>query len=447
MSPFAAELPQTGVEAGPEAERVVVPKPKPVSPSRPPRPSRPSNPRRLAVDILLEWQGSGTYADALLATADQKHTFANASDRALLQALVLGVLRHKTMLDIWIAELNRRGRLTDPVRWILRLGLFQLLKMGVAEHAAVDESVSLTYDEKPLVNAILRRAIEEKDHLLAIEEDAPIHERYSLPDFLVERWRWLFGEDGMRKLVELMGQPSETFVRLNRLKPWDEVPVGLVPVEGVPDFFRAADVPRAALEEGQCYVQDPSTWFACAMLAPEPGQTVLDACAAPGGKSAVLAQMMENRGRLVATDTSARRLKRLSENLTRLGVTAAECRVVDWTAADVPDDGVRYDRILLDVPCSNTGVMRRRVDVRWRVTPAVVAEMVEVQWRILAATIPRLAPGGRLVYSTCSLEPSENDAQVDRVLAAFPHLRLLEKKSVLPHETGFDGAFAALFQA
>ncbi len=399
------------------------------------------------MDILLEWQASGTYADALLVAADERHTFANSSDRALLHALVLGVLRHKTMLDIWIKELNRRGRLTDPVRWIIRLGLFQLLKLGVAEHAAVDESVRLTYDERPLVNAILRRAIDEKEHLLAIEGDAPAHERYSLPDFLIERWRWLFGEEGMLKLADLMAQPAETFVRLNRLKPWDDPPVGLSPVEGVPDFFRAADVPRAALEAGTGYVQDPSTWFACALLAPAPDQTVLDACAAPGGKAALLAQMMENRGRLVATDTSARRIKRLSENLSRLGVTNAECRLTDWAAAGLSDDGLRYDRILLDVPCSNTGVMRRRVDVRWRVTPAVVAEMATVQWQLLAATIPRLAPGGRLVYSTCSLEPAENDVQVERVLAEYPHLRLVEKKVVLPHETGFDGAFAALFES
>ncbi|MFN0126196.1 MAG: RsmB/NOP family class I SAM-dependent RNA methyltransferase [Verrucomicrobiales bacterium] len=401
----------------------------------------------MAVELLLDWQSSGTYADALLVTADQRHVFANVSDRALLHALVLGVLRNKTMLDIWIAELNRRGRLTDPVRWILRLGLFQLLKMGVAEHAAVDESVNLTYEEKPLVNAILRRAIDERDHLLAIEADAPVHERFSLPDFLVERWRWLFGQDGMMKLVELMAQPAETFVRLNRLKPWDEPPIGLAPVEGMPDFFRAADVPRAALEAGTCYVQDPSTWFACALLAPSPGQTVLDACAAPGGKAALLAQFMENQGRLVATDTSTRRLKRLTENLTRLGVMNAEVKIADWAAADPVDDGLRYDRILLDVPCSNTGVIRRRVDVRWRVTPAVVAEMAEVQWRILTATIPRLKPGGRLIYSTCSLEPAENDVQVERVLGEYPDLRLIEKKLILPHETGFDGAFAALLEA
>lgn len=399
------------------------------------------------MEILLQWQQSGTFADALLATADQRHSFANPSDRALLHALVLGVLRHKTMLDIWIAELNRRGRLTDPVRWILRLGLFQLIKMGVAEHAAVDESVSLTYDERPLVNAILRRAIDEKDHLLAIEEDAPIHERASLPDFLVERWRWLFGEEGMLQLVEMMGRPSEAFVRLNRLKPWTEPPPGLEPVEGVPDFFRAPDLPRAALEAGTCYAQDPSTWFACALLAPRPGEVVLDACAAPGGKSAILAQLMENTGRLVATDTSPRRMKRLADNLRRLGVTIAECSVVDWTADTVADDGARFDAILLDVPCSNTGVMRRRVDVRWRVSTAVVAEMAEVQWKILSATIPRLAPGGRLVYSTCSLEPAENDSQVERVLSTFPHLRLVEKKLITPHETGFDGAFAALFEA
>lgn len=401
----------------------------------------------MALDILLDWQASGTYADALLATADKTHTFANPSDRALLHALVLGVLRHKTMLDIWISELNLRGKLTDPVRWILRLGLFQLFKMGVAEHAAVDEAVRLTYEEKPLVNAILRRAIEEKEHLLAVEEDAPLHEKHSLPDFLVERWRWLFGEEGMRKLLDLTGQPAEVFVRLNRLKPWEQQPEGLEPVEDMPDFFRVRELPRGELEKGTCYAQDPATWFACAMLDARPGHTVLDACAAPGGKAALLAQFMENQGRLIAADTSARRLKRLGENLARLGVTNAECRNVDWTADAVPDDGERYDRILLDVPCSNTGVIRRRVDVRWRVTPAVVAEMAGVQWKILENTIPRLKPGGQLVYSTCSLEPAENDRQIERVLAAFPHLSLVEKRLIAPHERGFDGAYAAVLSA
>jgi 16S rRNA (cytosine967-C5)-methyltransferase len=394
--------------------------------------------------VLIEWEESGTYADALLAGVDETTPFANPSDRALLHALVLGVLRYKTMLDIWIAELNQRGRLTAPVRWILRLGLFQLLKMGLAEHAAVDESVRLTFEEKPLVNAILRRAIEEKDHLLAIEEDAAAWERFSLPDFLIERWRWLFGEEGMVKLAALMSQPSEMFVRINRLKPWPAVPAGAQPIDEAPDFFKVSSLPRPELEAGHCYVQDPSTWFAVAMLDVHPGMTVLDACAAPGGKAALLAQFMENQGLLVATDSSPRRIRRLAANLKRLGVTCADCRAIDWKSTRPGDDGQRYDRILLDVPCSNTGVMRRRVDVRWRVTPAVVAEMAETQARILRATIPLLAPGGKLSYSTCSLEPAENDQQVDRTLAEFPNLTLVEKKLILPHETGFDGAFVAI---
>ncbi len=413
-------------------------------PAREKRPPRPLNAREIALQILGNWNTGGSYADALLAEWDQRVQLSR-SDRALLHALVLGVLRHKKILDVWIAELNERGELSPVVEWCLRLGLFQLLKLGVAEHAAVNETVDLAPEGRTLVNAILRRAIDEKEHLLAIEEDAPLHEKHSLPDFLVERWRWLFGEEGLRKLLGLIDEPAEVFVRLNRLKPWPEPPAGAEPVEGVPDFFRVPELPREALDAGHCYVQDPATWFAPAMLDVKPGHTVLDACAAPGGKSAILAQFMENSGRLVASDNSARRLRRLQENLQRLGVTCFETPVLDWTQPDLPDDGVRYDRILLDVPCSNTGVIRRRVDVRWRVTHQSVAEMVDVQWRILKNAIPRLLPGGRLVYSTCSLEPAENDKQVERILAEYPFLKLEQSKLITPHETGFDGAFAACF--
>ncbi len=417
-----------------------------MEPPRQPAP-RPANPRRLALSVLLEWETSHTFADALIDHAAKAAVFAHASDRALLNALVLGVLRHKTILDIWIDELNHRSRLTPPVRWILRLGLFQLFKLGVPAHAAVDETVALSHDERPLINAILRRALDEKEHLLAVEEDAPLHEKYSLPDFLVERWRWLFGAEGLQRLLDLSQQPAETFIRLNRLRPWTEPPPGAEPVAGMPDFFHVPTLPQAALEAGHCYAQDPATWFAPALLDVQPGHTVLDACAAPGGKAALLAQFMENRGTLVATDTNGRRLKRLAANLERLGITCAEFATVNWSADDVPDDGRRFDRILLDVPCSNTGVLRRRVDVRWRVTPTGIGEMADVQAKILRHTLPRLKPGGLLVYSTCSLEPAENDRQIDQLLAEFPGLTLREKKLITPHETGFDGAFAALLQA
>lgn len=415
--------------------------------AEPARGPRLTNARQVALQVLQEWERVQTYAEELIEQTLARVTLGHASDRALINALVLGVLRNKTMLDIWIDELNQREHLAPAVRWILRLGLFQLFKLKIPPHAAVAETVELAQQERRFVNAVLREALREKEHLLAVEEAAAAHEKYSLPDFLVARWRWLFGAEGATRLMELTAQPAETFVRLNRLRPWAEPPPGAEPVEGVPDFFRVTELPHAALKAGHCYAQDPATWFAPALLRPQPDQTVLDACAAPGGKTAILAQLMENQGTLVATDINPQRLRRLKANLQRLGVTCAQVEEVNWGAPEVPDDGRRYDRILLDVPCSNTGVMRRRVDVRWRVSPAVIAEMADLQARILRQTLLRLKPNGLLCYSTCSLEPAENDRQIERLLEEFPRFTLLEKKLITPHETGFDGAFIAVLRA
>jgi 16S rRNA (cytosine967-C5)-methyltransferase len=172
---------------------------------------------------------------------------------------------------------------------------------------------------------------------------------------------------------------------------------------------------------------------------------VLDACAAPGGKAAYLAQFMQNQGRLIVCDNVPRRLGRLQENLARLQVGIAECGTVDWTQP-LPTawQGLKFDRILVDAPCSNTGVMRRRVDVRWRLEPGIFAEMAALQTKILTATSALTKPGGALVYSTCSLDREENEDVVTAFLAAHPDFRLVETRASLPWRDGFDGAFAAL---
>ncbi len=401
------------------------------------------SPRSLALDLLLRWQDSDVFIDQLLADADRRHTL-SPPDRALLHALVLGVLRHGNLLDLWIDRL-RQGKLKDGPRWILRLGLFQFMHMGMPEHAAVNESVRLARHEKGLINAILRSAIREKSTLQAVAELAPADIRYSLPEFLCERWERRFGVGAFHRLAARTQEPAAAFVRLNRLKPQPTPDLG-EPVPDAPDFFRVQHLPRPELAAGTVYAQDPATSVAPAMLAPTPGSRVLDACAAPGGKTAMLAQMMENRGTLLATDLQAVRLDRLSGNLSRLGVTCAAVESLDWSVPRPAGDNRMFDFILLDVPCSNTGVLQRRVDGRWRLTEDDIPRMAALQWKIVENTVPRLAPGGRLVYSTCSLEPEENEAQAERMVAAFPHLRRTITREVLPHETGWDGAFATAFE-
>ena len=189
-------------------------------------------------------------------------------------------------------------------------------------------------------------------------------------------------------------------------------------------------------------LKDPSTLAACSLLDPQPGERVLDACAAPGGKTSFIAELMKNDGVLLACDRDERRVETLSDNLKRLGVEIARAIRHDWKKQTL-EGQAPFDRILIDVPCSNTGVMRRRVDVRWRLTPDDFPRMAAEQFRIVREIVPLLKRNGVLVYSTCSLEPEENEEVVNAILKEFPFLRLDEQKSVVPFRDGFDGAYAA----
>jgi 16S rRNA (cytosine967-C5)-methyltransferase len=209
------------------------------------------------------------------------------------------------------------------------------------------------------------------------------------------------------------------------------------------NFARLADIPSEALAAGHCYIQDPSTAAPCLLLDPKPGERVLDACAAPGGKTAYLAELMKNEGFILACDRDAGRIRTLQDNLGRLGVSIAKCVQHDWANGSQPQNEEGFDRLLVDAPCSNTGVMRRRVDVRWRLTPKDFLRMQKEQLRILRTTIPLLKPGGTLVYGTCSIEPEENEEVLGLITREFPFLKLLEQVSLLPFRDGFDGAFAA----
>jgi 16S rRNA (cytosine967-C5)-methyltransferase len=191
-------------------------------------------------------------------------------------------------------------------------------------------------------------------------------------------------------------------------------------------------------------MQDPSTAIAPRLLAPQPGHRVLDACAAPGGKTALLAQLMENQGEIIACDVSPGRLRRLDGNLNRLHVTNAHIEEHDWSDPQIPAFAKPgFDRILLDVPCSNTGVMRRRVDVRWRLQPDDITAQTQTQTQLLKNCLRVLKPGGILVYSTCSIEPAENEQLVASVLESTPGYEPVKLRHSFPPDDQMDGAFAA----
>jgi 16S rRNA (cytosine967-C5)-methyltransferase len=324
----------------------------------------------------------------------------------------------------------------------MRMGLEQLLFLEIPAHAAVGETVALAgKHERALVNAILRRADRERDMLWVMAQTLPVSTRYSLPDFLVGKWQRHFGEAETLRLCQLIDRPVSLFVRRNVLAETATAPEGATALTDYPDFYSVQTIPREWLAAGHGYVQDPATWGAIKLLAPQAGEKVLDACAAPGGKSALIYQVCRGQIQLTATDMSVGRLKRLRENFARLLIKTAEVRQADWSQpAPVTQ---LYDAILLDVPCSNTGVIQKRVDVRWQLDQAKIKQLIELQRRIISNVIPHLAPGGRLVYSTCSMEPEENAQQVAWIENQFPQLQCEQTRFSAPHLTGYDGAYAA----
>lgn len=402
------------------------------------------NIRRAAHAALHAWGQGHDYAETLVERHAQRYQLSSA-DRGLLNAIIFGVLRHRRVLDHWINEM-RRGKLDNDARDLLRIGLFQVLILSIADHAAVNETVEAgKANIRGLLNAVLRRAVGQKNKLLETLNELPPAELHSHPDWLFKRWRKHYGLDQAIALMEWNQEPAENFARYN---PLCGQPCPLEnPLTNVPGFFQIEGaVPMKLIREGVIYMQDPATRHSVEMLAPQPGETILDACAAPGGKAAMIAAAMNNQGTLVATDSNEKRLPRLEENLKNLHIRCAEISQHDWLEP-APDKWKGFfDGILLDVPCSNTGVLRRRVDARWRMQPKDLSDLPVIQRRILENALPCLKQGGRLVYSTCSIEPEENTKLVAAFLSEHPELRLIAEKQVLPCVDHTDGAYGALIQ-
>ena len=410
-----------------------------------------SNPRAVSRDILKNWKPDGEFATNLIDQAARRHAL-DARDRALVNTLVLGVLRNITLLDHWIGLIRSKGPLKPGLRWILRQGLFELMMMRTPAHATVSQTVKLAKRfEKPVVNAILRRAVSDTAELNAMVAQLPLATRFSLPEHMVERWEQHHGRSATIALCEWMNEPATFTFRANPLAPNAEHLLArnysARPVEDQPGFFTADSLPLEAIEDGLCYVQDPSTATAPTLLKPNPGERVLDACAAPGGKSSILAALMNNRGELVCVDQQEKRVAMTEQNLTRMGVTCASFLCHDWLENDAFTPELKkgqFDRILADVPCSNSGVMRRRVDVRWRLaSQQTFREMQRIQLAIVDKLIPLLSPGGTLVYSTCSIEPEENEEVVQSILERHPALSASDELLMLPFITDTDGGYAA----
>lgn len=354
------------------------------------------------------------------------------------------------------------------MRALLRTGLYQLFILDrIPDHAAVNETVELARKlgfaaQAGFVNALLRGCLRERDSLerdLANLKESQLDLGYSHPRWLCERWAERLGPDQVRSLLTWNNQSPSVYGRVNLLKTspadWparlgaEGVETAAVEFDWVPAgwILRFERVPAltslASFREGFFYVQDPSTLLAVVELGARPGESILDLCAAPGGKTTAIAQMMNNEGRITAFDPDPVRRRLIRENCDRLGVT--NVRVPEGRPTR---PGELFDRILIDAPCSNTGVMRRRAELRWRITAAEIQRLRGVQLGLLRQAASSLKPGGTLVYSTCSLEPEENERVVEEFLkdASASGWVLLRQRQLSPLVEGVDGAYVAVLQ-
>ena len=442
-----------------------------------------NSPRRLAVEILNRIDEAAAYAEPLLDAALSGTALANPHDRGLLTELVYGTLRMRGRLDWIIGQLYRgdAAALETGVRNILRTGLYQLWYSDrIPPFAAVNEAVGIARKTCPaasgLVNALLRTAIQKKDGIawpdMAKGSGKAISVIHSHPRWLVERWLDEFGIDETIAICRANNAVPPLALRVNSLKASREQAVAALAKEGIAAEsapFSADGIilasPAAGLREtaswrdGLIRIQDEASQLIALLLSPEPGESLLDLCAGTGGKTLHLAALMENRGSITAVDLYPDKLRQLQEEAGRLGVTIVETQVADALA--LPETfRDAFDRVLLDAPCSGLGTIRRNPEIRWRLAPKDLNNCMQIQKRLLRSAADCVRPGGRLVYSVCTVTPEENEAVIEDLLKNRPDFSLIKPPiaggippelidpagffRTFPHLHGTDGFFAAL---
>jgi len=406
-----------------------------------------------------------------ISEAETENTLADARDRAFARHLVYGVLRWLTALQ-WLADqlLKKPLRQKDrDINRLLLIGLFQLWKGDGAAHAAIHESAeSARKAGKPwavsVINAVLRRFQREQADWIARLEKRP--ERLAHPIWLLDMLQVDWPQD-WEKIAGANNQPGELWLRLNRrFNPNETIEAlkeGGFTVELHADVADAVKISPAVavsalpgFNQGKLSVQDPAAQLAAGLLQPESGQRLLDACAAPGGKACHILESCTDLS-LTAIDLSKTRLDRVQENLDRLGFgNRPEVNLLAADAAN-PDnwwDGIPFDRILLDAPCTATGVIRRHPEIKWLRSPEQVAEAVKQQAHLLKQLWPLLKGGGILLYATCSVLRVENSKQIQQFLEQNPDAEQMEidaqwgrkldaGRQTLPGEQEMDGFFYA----
>jgi 16S rRNA (cytosine967-C5)-methyltransferase len=434
------------------------------------------SPARLAAFEILRRVEDGAFSSVVLAAKEED---LNAADGGLCHELVLGVLRWQSQLDKIIEYYADRkvNSLDLGVRLALRLGLYQLRFLTrVPASAAVNESVNLVgharlRSAQGLVNAVLRRATRERDYDPAAGISDPIEEiavQTSHPVWLIQRWVRSFGIEETRSFAQANNQTPPTALRIvhsranesDLLTKLRSAGATVEPSPIAPGAWRVSDAQsllRQLASVGEVYLQDEASQLVAGVLEPQAGQQVLDLCAAPGGKTTQIADLVRDRALIVAADLSPRRLNTVAKTSMVQQLTSIKCLVLDATRP-LPFPAGVFDRVLVDAPCSGTGTLRHNPEIRWRISADDIQSLSARQKQLLLNAASVVKPGGRLIYSTCSVELDENEEVVSSFLGRDGRFRLIRvpvDSSLLtqsgsartwPQRHGSDGFFIAAFE-
>ena len=434
-----------------------------------------TNVRELALYTLLRIEEEGAYSNIAIDEALQKASL-NDADRRLFTTLVYGTLQYRDTLDYYLEPFVQH-RLDRDVRMLLRLSVYQIVYLTrIPSHAVVHEAVNIskkrhTKRVSGVVNGILRSFLREP--LRSFDEIKDPIERLAIetshPVWLVRRWYYQYGLEEATNIARMNNVPPPSTARVNTMKTTREQVAMHLQEEGFDcEVSPLTDVSlRAssgnfaqteAFREGLLSVQDESSMLPVIALDPQRGETILDVCAAPGGKTAFIAEKMNNEGTIYAHDIYEHKIDTIKEQAARLGITSIHPSVQDGRSLSERYENESFDRILIDAPCSGFGVIRRKPEIKYEREERDIQRLAHLQWQIVEEAIPLLKKGGRLVYSTCTIDQLENDQIVEKIQKHYPEMALVASPlqqvlntkeraiQLFPHTVESDGFFIATFE-
>ncbi|WP_102346987.1 16S rRNA (cytosine(967)-C(5))-methyltransferase RsmB [Bacillus sp. Marseille-P3661] len=438
--------------------------------------------RDVALDILLQIEKNQAYSNLLLNQMIHKNNL-NQKDIGLLTEIVYGTIQRQFTLDYYLESFIVNKKKVEPwVIILLRLSIYQMVYLDrIPAHAVINEAVEIAKKRghrgiSGMVNGVLR-SVQRKGLPNTIDIDDPIERlsiQVSYPKWLIEKWVQQFGLDETRKMCENSLIPPSVTARVNSTRTTIEEIISLLQKETITaeqgdlsvdaiKIVKGNLTKSTPFNEGLVTIQDESSMLVARALDVLPNQMILDSCAAPGGKTTHIAELLNGSGKVVAVDLHPHKVKLIEEQLNRLRLSNVETRVSDSRKLRELFEPETFDRILVDAPCSGFGVIRRKPDIKYSKTANDVKGLASIQLSILDSIAPLLKKGGKLVYSTCTIDPEENDGVVEQFLHSHPeytydeslidrmpqHVRPLTKEGrlqILPHYFGSDGFFIASFR-